>query len=529
MQRSRSRWGWVLGGMASVFALVGPALAADPFASNFGVYPPAGSNPPPFDGPYTFRKLSHDYPTQPPAQSWLDVKPKGRITVDNAGDYMARLKKYVAASVRNMIEAPAKWDPGSNGWYDMPWMGEMDRPLDYDSGRDPIIGSFTGQIILAKSEHQGTLKADTENHTIVYYDRMSATMLGKIWKDVHSPDIKAATFPEGGLVVKAGGVAATPADWPVVDGAAVWRVYRPPLQEIIDHRYNGSTKDFTLQVTDLRVMQFDIIVKDTDASPDTGWVFTTFVYDKDAPKGTGPWDQMVPLGATWGNDPEFNRLPEGHPPSDPKNPAASTLKQFWRNPNGPIYTAATLGWGERMSGPIDIAKRHGVILVEGVEPGQLTTDAACQTAPQHVDVPGSFRASGCFSCHGTSQSTSPARMYPSPIADHLPPDGNPFCLYTPGGNHWAEWYMNRRGSDPQLPKKSIHAAAVAVSANSLAAIPYLRLAPNPSKPVDLGAVQRAVSEAPRGLDYDMLLMFAVGNAQLTTQGFTLLPRRTPVH
>jgi hypothetical protein len=70
---------------------------------------------------------------------------------------------------------------------------------------------------------------------------------------------------------------------------------------------------------------------------------------------------------------------------------------------------------------------------------------------------------------------------------------------------------------------------VAVTANSLAAIPYLRLAPNPSKPVDLGAVQRAVNETPRGLDYDLLLMFAVGNAQLTTQGFTLLPRRTPVH
>jgi hypothetical protein len=117
-------------------------------------------------------------------------------------------------------------------------------------------------------------------------------------------------------------------------------------------------------------------------------------------------------------------------------------------------------------------------------------------------------------------------MYPSPIADHLPPDGKPFCLYTPGGNHWAEWYMNRHGSDPQLPKKSIRIAAMTVTANSLAAIPYLRLAPTPSKPVDLGAVQRAVNETPRGLVYDLLLMFAVGNAQLTTQGFTLLPRRT---
>src|SRR3978361_1904715 len=113
MQRSRSSWSWALGAMVSVFALVGPALAADPFASNFGVYPPAGSNPPPFEGPYKLRVLRHNYPKQPPARSWLDVKPKGRITVDNAGDYMARLKEYVAASMRNMIEAPAKRDPAA--------------------------------------------------------------------------------------------------------------------------------------------------------------------------------------------------------------------------------------------------------------------------------------------------------------------------------------------------------------------------------------------------------------------------------
>jgi hypothetical protein len=70
---------------------------------------------------------------------------------------------------------------------------------------------------------------------------------------------------------------------------------------------------------------------------------------------------------------------------------------------------------------------------------------------------------------------------------------------------------------------------VTVSANNLATIPYLRLATTPSQPVDLGAIRRAIDETPRGLDYDLLLMFAVGNAQLTTQGFTLLPRRTPVH
>ena len=340
------------------------------------------------------------------------------------------------------------------------------------------------------------------------------------------PDVGAASFPEGSLVVKAGGVAATPDDWSVVDGAAVWRVYRPPLSEIIDHRLNGSTAPYTLQVTDLRVMQFDIIVKDTDAAPETGWVFTTFVYDKDAPRGTGPWDQLVPLGATWGNDPQFDSFPEGHPPHDPRDPGASALEQFWHNPKAPTYTEATLGWGKRMSGPIDIAKRHGIILVEQVPPGKLKADTDCDSPSiKHVDVPGEFRASGCFSCHGTSQSSAPARMYPSPVAGHLPPDGKPFCLYTPGGTEWAQWYQNRPGSQPQNPLRT-QVRPAAMTEASLATLPYLRLAGTAVAP---GAIAQAVNTPPRGLDYDMLLMFAIGTAQLSTQGFTLLPKRTPVH
>lgn len=512
--------------LALISALLpGTAVAADapdPFASNFGVYPPADSNPPPFEGPYKFRKLSHDYPAQPPERSWRDVEPKGRITVANAADYMARLKDYVAPSLRKMIEAPAQWDPASSGWYDMPWMGPADAPGNYDSGRDPILGAFTGQIIIGASETNSGLKGDTENHTIVYYDRMAATMLDKIWKDVRNPLVDAVSFPEGGLVVKAGGVAAGPAEWPVVDGAAIWRVYRPPLKEILDHRLHGSKAPYTLQVTDLRVMQFDIIVKDTDAAPETGWVFTTFVYDKDAPKGTGAWDQLVPLGAVWGNDPQFDHYSEGHPPG-------MALTQFWHNPKAPAYTEATLGWGGRMSGPIDIAQRHGVILVEGVQRGQLKTDADCDSPNvKHTDVSGGFDASACLSCHGTAQSLVPARMYPSPVMADLPPDGTPFCLYTPGGPQWAQWYQNRPGDQPQLLLPALLLPA-AVSTASMTALPYVRFAPNPATPVDPQAIHRALTQTPRGLDYDMLLMFAIGNAQTSSQGFTLLPKRTPVH
>jgi hypothetical protein len=79
MPRSGSRSNWAVVAtavttltltLAPISALMPAAAVAadapDPFASNFGVYPPADSNPPPFEGPYKFRKLSHDYPAQPP-------------------------------------------------------------------------------------------------------------------------------------------------------------------------------------------------------------------------------------------------------------------------------------------------------------------------------------------------------------------------------------------------------------------------------------------------------------------------------
>src|SRR5947209_14549807 len=159
---------------AASAALTAPAGAGDgpdPYADNNGLSVPANANPPPFEGPYKFRRLSHTYPAQPPAHSWLDVKPHGQLTLDSAPDYMAKLKAYVEPSLRKMIEAPAEWDPASNGWFDMPWMADGDA----ENGRDPILGSFTGQIILKSSQAHKSLAADTQNHTIIYYDAMAAS------------------------------------------------------------------------------------------------------------------------------------------------------------------------------------------------------------------------------------------------------------------------------------------------------------------------------------------------------------------
>jgi hypothetical protein len=517
-------------------AACGGARAQDPFASNNGFYPPGDLNPP-LTGPYRYRQLSHNYPSSPPSHSWLDAKSRGPITVDNASDYMTRLKAYVEPTIRKMIEAPSEWDPASNGWYDMPWMGFAGPggpEIASEDGRESLLGSFTGQIVLKTSEAHGELMVDTQNHTVIYYDPMAASTLGDIWKNVYAPNKAAASYREGSLVVKAGGVAATPEEWPEVDGAAIWRVYRPPVGQVIAHRVRGSSAPYTPKVTDLRVMQFDIIVKDTDAAPETGWVFTTFVYDKDAPKGTGAWDQLVPLGATWGNDPEFDSNYLGHPPGDPNDPSAAHLKQFWRNPKAPKYTLATLGWGGRMSGPIDIAERHGVLLVkDDIAPGKIVADADCSLVPSRP-ISGPFRASGCLSCHGTAQTGSGARMYPSPVDAHLPSDGQPFCLYTPGTPSWAQWFQNRPGRVPQRPTPNasfvnmVAAAAAAPAPMATRAFPFLRFASD-GRPVTMAQIQKAIEEPAQGLDYDMLLMFALSTAGAEVNGVTAIHERQAVH
>ena len=51
-------------------------------------------------------------------------------------------------------------------------------------------------------------------------------------------------------------------------------------------------------------------------------------------------------------------------------------------------------------------------------------------------------------------------MYPSPLASvRLPLDGDPFCLYMPGGPSWSAWYQNRSGHDPQLRSYAADALA----------------------------------------------------------------------
>lgn len=402
---------------AALWTVAGAAPAAagpDPFAANNGLYPDAQA----WSGPFRVANLA--YPRGPVGGGWTGAAAAidGPISVATAPAYVAALKAHLEPTLRGMIETPHQWSPEQAGWWDMVWSGQgspgADGATDPASGREALLNTYTGQIIPARSLGGDPQVPAVQNHAVIYYNPPAAGMLGQLWRDPFRPDLTRTQFPEGAIVVKAEAATPTPEQWPILADAAVWRVFRPALGP------NGQPAA-EASVIEARALQMSVAVKDTAASPQTGWVYVGFVYDAQAP-GAQPWDRFVPMGAQWGNDPQFARDPDGLPPGE-------TLRETWINPDAPAFIRDTLGWGGRLSGPMDVATRHEVI----------TTDGRRYSGDEGL------HASSCMSCHGTAQTPFAANLYPSPNLS-FPRDGTtPFLLYEPGSADWARWYENRPG------------------------------------------------------------------------------------
>src|SRR5687767_7522463 len=93
-------------------ALLSPVFAADPFASNNGLYPDQSQ----WQG--TYRSLNYDYP-ETAENKWFAVAPRAPLTIKNADEYVAALKAFVEPSMKGMIDETDTWDPSANGWYGM--------------------------------------------------------------------------------------------------------------------------------------------------------------------------------------------------------------------------------------------------------------------------------------------------------------------------------------------------------------------------------------------------------------------------
>ncbi len=394
----------------SLLALTAFAAPVNPFASNNGQIPPSSE----YSGPLF--ELSHSYPSKAPvpAMPWRTVIGNGLITTKNAGAYAQALKDAVSKDMRVLIEDYANWNAAKRGWYNEPWLGAQ---------REAIHGMYVGNGMLDTSLFKASgLTKPMTTYVLTYYDRTAAQTLQRVWKTTAmQPVITTAStqFPEGALIVKASFITADPTVWPVMEGSQAW-----PLYITVDATTGGSK---TPKVVNTYFMQFDIIVKDSKSAPKTGWVYSTLVYDKNAP-GKSVWDKMVPLGAQWGNDPQANST---------RNPSAP-LVENWINPAAPPYGSETLGWGGRLSGPNDGAMNDIAFTAGGKQ--QLVKNA---------------QDSSCMSCHSTAQWDVKNGRMPSFL---LPATSNPPATTGPGGNYlvspapgsaeWLRWFQNRKGTVP---------------------------------------------------------------------------------
>lgn len=396
--------------------LVLHAGIADPFAVNNGAIPPKSD----YNG--SLFAFHYDYPTSHiPIQKmpWHKVLNGKPLTKANAHAYVLALKQYVKPALYNFLADPQAWNESNQtGWYSMLWAGDSVDKTGWE-GRDAIYGTYTGQIMAKEVYAASGLTVDIRNHAAIYYNDTAAYTLGKVFSECNQttnsciPHVEngESQFEQGAIIIKSAGVTATPQEWPVLEGAATWQVYRKPFD------LNGTIVDADPVVTDLRVGIFDIIVKDSVAAPETGWVFSTLVYDRNASGDV--WDKMIPLGAMWGNDPDVNSA---------KNPE-QPLQQTYINPQAPAWTKVTLGYGMRLSGPFDIAVKYNVDVNGTIVPA--------------------LRSSSCMSCHGTSAFIpNDYRMntFLYPAKEYIT---TPWKMYTPGSVQWNAWFQNRPGDVPQ--------------------------------------------------------------------------------
>jgi hypothetical protein len=436
--------GWM---QNNAFADVAPFVtsAAMEFdASNVSIEPFINSalSPPPesqYNG--NLFQLRHDYPSKLLSQKeypWKKVTNNGPITQSNSLAYVEALKQYVSDDMRKLLFNYSKWDWQNEPWWQSVWLG---------TERDPIHGVYVGSGFPA-----GTLagqKLDLTTYVFTLYDQRAAVTLNNIWgttrQQAYNPNLTnpGAQFAEGSVIIKFAFVTPCGRDWKPMKKAAKWQIYFPlnesngsgndPKSRCPNNGSNGTNTSPTM--TNVYLMQFDIIVKDSQAAPETGWVFSTLIYDKDAP-GKDAWNKMIPLGATWGNNPDVINV------SDSALTAPVTindnLTENWINKKVPEYALSTLGWDGRLSGPND---------------GAVVNPA---WAGSHY-YPEGLASVGCLGCHSSAQYQFESFLLPTttnpgnPIAAPGASSQEALVTYVPGSAGWMKWFQNRSGEKAMDP------------------------------------------------------------------------------
>lgn len=285
--------------------------------------------------------LGQDWPKELPAIPKDAPWPKyDSVNNDNVVQFMNDMKAWV---FKQMVPADFRMDKVN--WYAIPFQP-----------REAIRGMYDGNNQPAYS-YDPQQTEDAINFTTELYNNVGGYTIGQVFGDCNSTDYQinvnseSVIFPEGTVVIKLAMTSLPDEQAPILAGAFSWDIYADGSKTI-----KKAGKPFNPAITKVKLIQMDIIVKDKRLAPKTGWVFGTLVYDASAaPVGYTGKDEnlkglykMVPLGAMTGMDPNITVTNF--------TTADTTLKETFMNPLSPAYTVPLLGWGGRLSGPIDGAQ-----------------------------------------------------------------------------------------------------------------------------------------------------------------------------
>jgi hypothetical protein len=227
-------------------------------------------------------------------------------------------------------------------WWISPWM-------DYGtSGREKLNG-LTAERGPKDGDLSPTSKAGAQTWAVGWYNRPGAFAIGQIFKDPCSPSIPSGwAFPNQSASFKFLFSDADVSQVAYLEGAPEIDAFINPANVQVGPIKNRVPRS-------MRLIQVDIAIRDP-AAKETGWVMGTFVWRKPAAGFKGDWlyDNLVPVGLMWGNDPGIQ--------NDQWNGFAA-VKQSHLNVDlaGTLWQASGQTWKERpypgfqgrLNGPAD--------------------------------------------------------------------------------------------------------------------------------------------------------------------------------
>lgn len=331
-------------------------------------------------------RLIQDYPATKPDGKTLPAFfakfPKG-LTTDFTGwrDYMMAIRDYCFEG-----NVEVDWRVEKNKvrkWYHMPWQHYG------TTGREGIRGLTKEAPVLpgqlAVGQGQPKPGEHYQTYAVGFFNDFGGYTIGQVWKNHFAPNPAATNTPngflEGTVISKLLFVDVPSEQVPSLTNPLQWNAY-------IQATYENPARS----VRPMSLIQMDIAVRDHRAP--TGWVFGTFQYNGQLANKV-PWQNLVPVGIMWGNDPTITDSTYTNPqPAVTKiNP---NLKESAINPDPKELPPTHLGWNGRLNGPVD--------------------------NPQ----------SSCMSCHMTAEYPEYSALSPL-FMKNGPPVGSP---------GWMRWFQN---------------------------------------------------------------------------------------